>query len=96
MNSFQDMFDRQKRYFAAGVTRSHAWRIEQLATFDQLNRRLHRRLADLGCRWFRRTDSLEGEDYPVPALAFFEKGHEIVPRFIVEARTIDANATQTP
>ena len=33
MNSFQDMFDRQKRYSAAGVTRSHAWRIEQLATF---------------------------------------------------------------
>src|SRR5215469_11064793 len=29
MNSFQDLFDRQKRYFATGVTRSYAWRIEQ-------------------------------------------------------------------
>ena len=30
MNSFQDLFDRQKRHFATGVTRSYAWRIEQL------------------------------------------------------------------
>jgi aldehyde dehydrogenase (NAD+) len=37
MNSFQDVFDRQKRYFATGVTRSYAWRIEQL---DQMGRML--------------------------------------------------------
>ena len=30
MNQFQDLFDRQKRHFATGVTRSYAWRIEQL------------------------------------------------------------------
>jgi acyl-CoA reductase-like NAD-dependent aldehyde dehydrogenase len=30
MNSFQEVFDRQKRYFATGVTRSYGWRIEQL------------------------------------------------------------------
>jgi aldehyde dehydrogenase (NAD+) len=30
MNSFQDLLDRQKRHFATGVTRSYAWRIEQL------------------------------------------------------------------
>jgi aldehyde dehydrogenase (NAD+) len=30
MDSFQDLFERQKRHFAMGVTRSFAWRIEQL------------------------------------------------------------------
>ena len=30
MNPFQDLFDRQKRHFATGVTRSRQWRIEQL------------------------------------------------------------------
>lgn len=29
-NSFQDLFDRQKRLFASGVTRSYAWRVDQL------------------------------------------------------------------
>src|SRR6516225_8562089 len=37
MNKFQDLFDRQKRYFATGVTRSYAWRIEQL---DRMGRML--------------------------------------------------------
>ena len=37
MNKFQDVFDRQKRYFATGVTRSYAWRIEQL---DRMGRML--------------------------------------------------------
>jgi aldehyde dehydrogenase (NAD+) len=36
MNQFQDVFDRQKRYFATGVTRSHAWRIEQLDRMARL------------------------------------------------------------
>ena len=30
MNSLVDQFDRQKRYFASGATRSYTWRIEQL------------------------------------------------------------------
>ena len=30
MNSFQNLFDQQKRHFATGATRSYAWRIEQL------------------------------------------------------------------
>src|SRR5258705_7107881 len=30
MNTFKDLFDRQKRYFATGTTRSYAWRVEQL------------------------------------------------------------------
>jgi aldehyde dehydrogenase (NAD+) len=29
-NPFQDMFDRQKRLFATGVTRTYEWRVEQL------------------------------------------------------------------
>ena len=36
MNSFQDFFDRQKGYFATGVTRSYAWRIEQLDRMARL------------------------------------------------------------
>src|SRR5580692_4831307 len=36
MNSFQDVFQRQKRHFATGVTRSHAWRIEQLDRMARL------------------------------------------------------------
>ncbi len=30
MNSLGDQFDRQKQYFASGITRSYPWRIEQL------------------------------------------------------------------
>jgi len=30
MNPFQSLFDAQKSYFASNVTRSHAWRVEQL------------------------------------------------------------------
>jgi aldehyde dehydrogenase (NAD+) len=30
MNPFQSLFDAQKSYFASNVTRSDAWRIEQL------------------------------------------------------------------
>ena len=36
MISVQDMFDRQKRHFATGVTRSYAWRIEQLDRMARL------------------------------------------------------------
>jgi aldehyde dehydrogenase (NAD+) len=36
MNSFQDLFERQKRHFATGVTRSFAWRIEQLDRMARL------------------------------------------------------------
>ena len=36
MNNFQDMFDRQKRHFASGVTRTRAWRIEQLDRMGRL------------------------------------------------------------
>jgi aldehyde dehydrogenase (NAD+) len=36
MNSFQEMFDRQKRHFASGVTRTRAWRIEQLDRMGRL------------------------------------------------------------
>lgn len=36
MNPFQDLFDRQKRHFATGVTRSRGWRIEQLDRMSRL------------------------------------------------------------
>jgi aldehyde dehydrogenase (NAD+) len=36
MNLFQDLFDRQKRHFATGVTRSYAWRTEQLDRMARL------------------------------------------------------------
>ena len=36
MNPFEDLFDRQKRHFATGATRSYAWRIEQLDRMAQL------------------------------------------------------------
>jgi aldehyde dehydrogenase (NAD+) len=36
MNLFQDLFDRQKRYFATGVTRGFAWRAEQLDRMARL------------------------------------------------------------
>ena len=36
MNTFQELFDRQKRHFATGVTRSRGWRIEQLDRMSRL------------------------------------------------------------
>jgi aldehyde dehydrogenase (NAD+) len=36
MNPFQELFDRQKRHFATGVTRSYGWRIEQLDRMSRL------------------------------------------------------------
>jgi aldehyde dehydrogenase (NAD+) len=38
MNSFQTLFERQKRHFATGATRSYAWRIEQLDRMGKLVR----------------------------------------------------------
>ena len=37
-NLFQSLFDRQKRLFASGVTRSYAWRVEQLDRMGRLLR----------------------------------------------------------
>jgi aldehyde dehydrogenase (NAD+) len=36
MNSFRELFERQKRHFATGVTRSREWRIEQLDRMARL------------------------------------------------------------
>src|SRR5277367_6090235 len=36
MNLFQDLFDRQRRHFATGVTRSYNWRTEQLDRMARL------------------------------------------------------------
>ena len=36
MNTFKDLFDRQKRYFATGTTRNYEWRIEQLDRMARL------------------------------------------------------------
>ena len=36
MNPFRDLFERQKRHFATGATRSYAWRIEQLDRMARL------------------------------------------------------------
>src|SRR5271163_4142900 len=36
MNTFQELFDRQKRHLATGVTRSQGWRIEQLDRMSRL------------------------------------------------------------
>jgi aldehyde dehydrogenase (NAD+) len=36
MNPFQDLFDRQKRHFATGATRTYAWRIDQLERMARL------------------------------------------------------------
>src|SRR5882724_5077179 len=36
MNAFQDLFDRQKRCFATGATRTYAWRIEQMDRMARL------------------------------------------------------------
>ena len=38
MNLFQNLFERQKRQFATGETRSYAWRIEQLSCMARLIR----------------------------------------------------------
>jgi aldehyde dehydrogenase (NAD+) len=36
MNPFQQLFDKQKTYFATDVTKSYAWRIDQLNRFKKL------------------------------------------------------------
>ena len=36
MNSFRELFERQKRHFATGATRSYAWRVEQLDRMSRL------------------------------------------------------------
>jgi aldehyde dehydrogenase (NAD+) len=38
MTTFRDLFERQKRHFATGVTRRYAWRIEQLDRMARLIR----------------------------------------------------------
>src|ERR1700758_644499 len=36
MNTFKELFDGQKRYFATGTTRSYEWRVEQLERMARL------------------------------------------------------------
>jgi aldehyde dehydrogenase (NAD+) len=36
MNTFKELFDGQKRYFATGTTRSYKWRVEQLDRMARL------------------------------------------------------------
>jgi aldehyde dehydrogenase (NAD+) len=36
VNAYQNIFDRQKRHFATGATRSHSWRVEQLDRMARL------------------------------------------------------------
>jgi aldehyde dehydrogenase (NAD+) len=36
MNSFEELFERQKRHFATGATRSYEWRVEQLDRMGRL------------------------------------------------------------
>ncbi len=36
MNSFQELFERQKRHFETGATRSYEWRVEQLDRMARL------------------------------------------------------------
>ena len=43
-NLYQNLFDKQKRHFATGVTRSYAWRVEQL---DRMGRLLNENEAAL-------------------------------------------------
>jgi len=38
MNTFHTVFERQKRHFASGVTRTYQWRIEQLNRMARLVR----------------------------------------------------------
>jgi aldehyde dehydrogenase (NAD+) len=38
MNTFKELFDQQKRYFATGATRSYEWRVEQLDRMARLVR----------------------------------------------------------
>ena len=53
MNSFQDLFDRQKRYFATGATRSYSWRIEQLDRMGRLFRENEAALQDAVAKDFK-------------------------------------------
>ena len=36
MNTFQTVFEQQRRQFASGVTRSYEWRVEQLDRMARL------------------------------------------------------------
>ena len=53
MNSFQNLFDCQKRYFATGVTRSHSWRVEQLDRMARLVRENEAALQDAVAQDFK-------------------------------------------
>ena len=36
MNTFQEVFDKQKAYFDSDATKSYEWRIEQLTRLEKL------------------------------------------------------------
>jgi len=36
MNSFQEIFDKQKAYFDSDATKSYEWRIDQLTRLENL------------------------------------------------------------
>lgn len=51
--SIQELFDRQKAYFATDVTKTYEWRIEQLDRLTRMLKDNYKRFADASCKDFK-------------------------------------------
>jgi hypothetical protein len=54
MNQFQNLFDAQKAYFASNITRSYAWRVEQLDRMGRMIKENETALQEAIARDFKR------------------------------------------
>jgi len=53
MNAFQDVFDKQKAYFATDVTKTYEWRIDQLDRLIRMLKENDKRFSEASRRDFK-------------------------------------------
>jgi aldehyde dehydrogenase (NAD+) len=67
MNTYQDLFEAQKGLFATNVTRTYAWRIEQLDRMGRMIREDEVALQNAIARDFKTARALSGQVGSYPA-----------------------------
>ena len=50
---FEDLFDKQKAYFATDVTKTYEWRVDQLDRLIRMLKENYKRFADASCKDFK-------------------------------------------
>ena len=94
MNPFQDLFEAQKALFASGITRTYAWRVDQLGRMARMIRENEGRFQEAMAKDFKtasqeyifetQASAGESEVQKSQLKAWMEPVEAPVPRFLAE------------